>query len=240
MKKLLIVALILILASFAFIACSDNEPSPPPVIVAPEPEPEPVVEEEPDPEPTVDPEEEFEEEPEEELEEEYDGIGILIERGPVVGAVVVIGEDQDTWPHATGTEGGIRAFEPEPGVTYRISFGVTNFGTGGWRVRWTRDVNLFGENTAGDDAIVNDYPLSPAEVATVIPAHFNQDVSPDGDYTLVIDITLDGAQGFDELIGNIGLTGTAGSHDFSVRYVTVERLEGGPGTDVAELLISTP
>ncbi|MCL2355634.1 MAG: hypothetical protein FWC70_00570 [Defluviitaleaceae bacterium] len=235
MKKLLLLALISILAAFAFTACGNEEPvtPEPPITIEPDvapPEDDPVVN---DP-PVV------EETPDE--EEEYDGIGLLVARGggpdgAVTGALIVIGESHDEWPFATGTEGNVRAFDPEPGATYRITYGVTNEGTGGWRVRWTTNVNLFGDNTAGDYAIVNDHSLSPEDVATVIPAHFNQDVSPTGAYTLVVEITLDGGQEFDGLIGNIGLTGTGGSHDFRVDSVRIERLQGGHGTDVDELLL---
>jgi len=136
--------------------------------------------------------------------------------------VVVIGEGEDTWPHAAAASEGERAFAPTAGNTYRISFNVTNHGTNGWRVRWTRTTASFGENTAGDYAVVNDHPFAPTAVANVIPAHFNQGVSPDGTYTLVVDVTLDGSQSFDELIGNIALTGTGGSHQYVINWVTVE------------------
>ncbi|MCL2198699.1 MAG: copper amine oxidase N-terminal domain-containing protein [Defluviitaleaceae bacterium] len=139
------------------------------------------------------------------------------------GAVVVIGQGEGTWPHAAGTAEGYRAFEPVAGNTYRVSFNVTNHGSGGWRVRWTRNTQLFNYNTAGDYAIVNDHPFAPSAVANIIPAHFNQGVSADGTYTLVVDITLDGSQGYDELIGNIALTGTGGSHAYVVNWVSVER-----------------
>jgi hypothetical protein len=142
------------------------------------------------------------------------------------GVNIIIGEGTDVWPFAAGPEVGERAFVPEIGATYRVSFNVTNAGVGGWRVRWGRgSAGVFSDAryTAGDYAIVNNHPFSPDEVADVIPAHFNQNVSPDGTYTLVVEITLDGSQAYDELIGNITLTGTAGGNDYTVNWVTVEK-----------------
>ena len=155
-----------------------------------------------------------------------DGTGIVVasaDDGGVSGAMVVIGSGEGAWPFSAATDEDLRAFDPTPGATYRITFNVTNSGAGGWRIRWAYGLDLFGMNTAGDYAIVNDYPVSPGTVATVVPAHFNQDVSPDGTYSLVVDVTLDGSEQADGLIGNIALTGTAGSHDFTVNWVRVEQ-----------------
>jgi hypothetical protein len=149
----------------------------------------------------------------------------VVDGSSVTGANVIIGSGINEWPFADGPGGEDRAFEPEQGATYRISFNVTNDGSGGWRVRWGRGTGLFGDAryTTADYAVVNGHPVSPNDVATVVPAHFNQNVSADGTYTLVVDVTLDGSEVYDGLIGNIVLTGTAGSHDFVVNWVTVEQ-----------------
>jgi hypothetical protein len=152
------------------------------------------------------------------------------------GAIVVIGTGVDAWPFANGFEDGQVAFEPVAGTTYRVSFNVTSTGAGGWRVRWNRGMDIFGMFTAGDYTIVNDHSIAPGTIASVVPAHFNQGVSPDGTYTLQVDVTLDGGQAYNELIGNIVLTGTAGSHDFIVNWVSVERLSGGIGSAPAQTL----
>ncbi|MCL2355631.1 MAG: copper amine oxidase N-terminal domain-containing protein [Defluviitaleaceae bacterium] len=141
----------------------------------------------------------------------------------VSGAMVVLGAGDDVWPFAGADAEGARAFEPVPGQTYRVSFNVTNRGAQGWRVRWARSTNLFGDNTTGDYAVVNNYPVSTGAVATVVPALFNQDVSPSGTYTLVVDVTLDANAQADGLIGNVGLTGLYGSHEFTVNWVSVEQ-----------------
>ena len=148
----------------------------------------------------------------------------IIGDSSVSGAMVVIGNDESVWPFSAGNEYGDRAFIPVAGETYRISFNVTNHFNGGWRVRWARGTDIFGTraNTDGDYAVVNDYPVSPNTVATVIPAHFNQNVERGETYTLVVEITLDGDQQPEGLIGNIGLTGTAGESSFDVNWVTVE------------------
>lgn len=156
-----------------------------------------------------------------------DGTGIVVATradGGVAGAVVVAGGGTGSWPFASTTEGGDRAFTPSQGGTYRIMFNVTNEGSGGWRVRWNNSVDLFGEgvNTPADYAIVNDHSRSPDQVATVVPAHFNQGVSESGTYTLVLDVTFDGSQTAGGLIGNLALTGTAGSSDFVVNWVSVQ------------------
>jgi hypothetical protein len=139
------------------------------------------------------------------------------------GVQVIIGQGQDVWPFALANEDdGGRAFEPVPGETYRLVFNVTATGTEGWRVRWGTGFGAWNDFTPADLAIVNDHDREPGQIATVIPARFVEGFTSDGTYTLVVDITLDGSQPFNGLIGNISLVGMFGSHDFIVNWVIVE------------------
>ncbi|MCL2373466.1 MAG: copper amine oxidase N-terminal domain-containing protein [Defluviitaleaceae bacterium] len=150
--------------------------------------------------------------------------GILVASGDVAGAMIVTGTDTSVWPFSEGNEEGYAAFVPVPGETYRISFNITNRFNAGWRIRWAVGPSIFGTgaNTPADYEIVNSYPVSVNAVATVVPAHFNVDVERNETYTLVIDVYFDGSQGVGGLIGNIGLTGTAGESSFDVNWITVE------------------
>jgi len=160
---------------------------------------------------------------------------------------IIIGAGRDAWPFADaqpadedGAHDGGRLFDPVPGATYRISYNVQSdgdAGAGGWRVRWMSTSYGYPTYTPGDAEVVNAYEVAPGQVATVIPAHFNQGFAPGGRYTLVVEITLDGDQSYNELIGNITLRGTAGSSEWFARGVTVERLTGGHGSDVAEVVL---
>jgi hypothetical protein len=154
------------------------------------------------------------------------------------GVNIQLGSGRDSWPFADG-DADYRAFVPQAGTTYRLSFNVTSTGAAGWRVRWmTTGISEYPSYTAGDSAIVNDHSVAPGVAATVIPAHFNDGFSSGGTYTLVVDITLDGSETLNGLIGNITLRGTAGSTDWYTNWVTIERLSGGPGSAVAESLAS--
>ena len=150
--------------------------------------------------------------------------GILVASGDVSGAMIVVGNDPSVWPFSYSNEEGDIAFVPVPGETYRVSFNVTNHFNAGWRVRWGLGTNIFGSpaNTQADIDTVNDYRVSPDQVATHIPAHFIEDVERQTDYTLVVDVTFDGSEGAEGLIGNIGLTGHAGESSFDVNWITVE------------------
>ncbi|MCL1843653.1 MAG: endo-1,4-beta-xylanase [Defluviitaleaceae bacterium] len=154
-------------------------------------------------------------------------------------ANILIGSGRDIWPFADAYEDGLRAFEPEPGVTYRLSFNVTSQGTTGWRIRWIPGTG--GETyTTADAAIVNNHPVAMDDIAYVIPAHFNIGGVMGETYTLVVEITLDGAEEYMGLIGNIALRGTGGGNAYEINWVRIERLEGGPGSDVTELLAFYP
>jgi len=168
-------------------------------------------------------------------------------------ADIIIGSGRGVWPHADAHESGL-AFEPEAGVTYRIMFNVTTTGATGWRVRWMPGTG--GEDyTTTDGAVVNSYPMrmstfglgvptqdmiSTIPTASFIPSHPNAGASAAGVYTIVQDITLDGDEVYQGLIGNIAFRGTGGSGNFFVNWITIERLEGGPASAPEELLAFWP
>jgi|GEM_PF-1807099 len=164
-------------------------------------------------------------------------------------ADIIIGSGRDVWPFADAHESGL-AFEPEPGVTYRLMFNVRTTGANGWRVRWIPGTG--GEDyTTADGAIVNNYPVRVSTfglgvptpeaipempVASVIPSHQNQGVSAAGVYTLIQDITLNPDEIYQGLIGNIALRGTGGSGSFVVNWISIQALEAGPGSEAAQTL----
>lgn len=150
------------------------------------------------------------------------------------GANLVLGDDPTAWPWSTTDDGQV-AFRPEPGATYRLTVGYTAKGTTAIRVRWLKD-NTNGGYTSGDGAVINDHQYSAGQVATHIPAYFNSGMVNMGRYDLVTEITLDGAQPADGLIGNIAIRGGAGGNAFSIDAITVERL----GADGDETLVTWP
>ena len=168
-------------------------------------------------------------------------------------ADIIIGSGRGVWPYADAHESG-RAFVPEAGVTYRLMFNVTTVGAGGWRVRWLPGTG--GEDyTTADSTVTNAHPFRvsafglgvPAPylipyipIASVIPSHSNQGISAAGVYTIVQDITLDGNERYQGLIGNIAFRGIGGSGNFIVNWITIERLAGGPGSMAEELLAFHP
>ena len=186
--------------------------------------------------------------PFDEYVEEDDGVpgivaGFLRDGDGGSSVDIIIGSGFGSWPYAERaiTEGvsGDRAFAPIPGATYRITYNVTSDGREGpnaWRVRWNRDPNVYPSYT--DDAdYVNAHEVSPEDVATVIPAFFNQGITAGGTYTLTLEITLDPYEEYNGLIGNITLRGALGNNEWFANWLTVEILEEGPGSDVAELLV---
>jgi hypothetical protein len=187
---------------------------------------------------------------EEEEEAEITGVIVTATRNDDSGSSVsiIIGSGADAWPYAEIQEEDEPAFVPVAGATYRLTYVVTSGcpddGATGWRVRWmTSDGSVYPEYTQGDrDVVTSAAPysnsLSPDDVATHIPAHFNAGIDRGETYTLVVEITLDGDQGHDELIGNIVLRGSGGNEEWFARSVTVELLSGGPGSDAAETLVN--
>jgi endo-1,4-beta-xylanase len=152
------------------------------------------------------------------------------------GANIILGDDASVWPWSTTDEGGEVAFRPEAATTYRLTMNYTALGTTSIRIRWVDD-NTNGGYTAADGAVVNDYQYSAEEVATHIPAYFNRGMVNMGTYSLVTEITLDGAQPADGLIGNFAIRGGAGGNAFSINWLTVEKLSGDNGD---ELLVNWP
>ncbi len=150
---------------------------------------------------------------------------------PWSGANVVLGDDASVWPWSTTDDGEV-AFRPEADETYRLTVNYTAKGTTAIRVRWLKD-NTNGGYTTGDGAVINDHQYSAGQVATHIPAYFNSGMVNMGSYDLVTEITLDGAQPADGLIGNIAIRGGAGGNAFSINKLTVEKITGtGTGTVV--------
>jgi ABC-type glycerol-3-phosphate transport system substrate-binding protein len=238
MKKFLILAVALMFVLAFAVACGSDDddeatPSPTPADTTPAdttPADTTPADTTPDP---VDDEEEEEEGP----VETGVNAGFVRDGGGGSGLDLIIGSGTDVWPFANSQEYGGRAFDPVPGSTIRITYNVTSDDATGWRVRWMTSGYGYPTYTAGDGAVVNDFPVEPGEVATVIPAHFTFGAERGDNFDLVLEITLDEDQGYNELIGNITLRGTAGSSEWFANSMTVELLEGGPGSDVAELLV---
>lgn len=150
------------------------------------------------------------------------------------GANVVLGDDASVWPWSTTDDGEV-AFRPEAGATYRLTVNYTAKGTTAIRVRWLGD-NTNGGYTTGDGAVINDHQYAAGQVATHIPAYFNSGMVNMGSYDLVTEITLDGTEPADGLIGNIGIRGGGGGNAFSVNRLTVEQVTAGG----AETLVTWP
>ncbi|TFH70610.1 endo-1,4-beta-xylanase [Cellulomonas sp. HD19AZ1] len=149
------------------------------------------------------------------------------------GANVVLGDDAAVWPWSTTDDGEV-AFRPEAGTTYRLTVNYTAKGTTAIRVRWLKD-NTNGGYTTGDGAVINDHQYAAGQVATHIPAYFNSGMVNMGSYDLVTEITLDGDQPADGLIGNIGIRGGGGGNAFSINALRVEKLgAGGTAETVAQ------
>ncbi|WP_164545175.1 endo-1,4-beta-xylanase [Antribacter gilvus] len=150
------------------------------------------------------------------------------------GANIVLGDDASVWPWST-TDDGEAAFRPEQGATYRFTVNYTAKGTTAIRVRWLRD-NTNGGYTSGDGALVNSHPYRADQVATFVPAYFNSGMVNMGSYDLVTEITLDGTQPADGLVGNLGIRGGGGGNAFSINTITVEKVS----PDGDQLLVNWP
>ncbi len=153
---------------------------------------------------------------------------------PWSGANIVLGDDATAWPWSTTDDGEV-AFRPEPGGTYRFTVNYTAKGTTAIRVRWLKD-NTNGGYTTADGALVNAHPYSANQVATQLPAYFNSGMVNMGSYDLVSEITFDGSQPADGLVGNVGIRGGGGGNAFTINRITVERIS--PTGD--ELLVTWP
>lgn len=153
------------------------------------------------------------------------------------GANIITGNNASKWPWSTAGEDGKVAFIPEKDATYRIAVNYTSMGTSAIRVRWLKD-DSNGGYTAQDGQSVNDNQYSASEVATKIPAYFNNGMVNAGTYTLNTEIKFDGSQPADGLIGNIAIRGGAGGNSFLINWIKVEKLgtDGAPDT----LLVNWP
>ncbi|THV24422.1 endo-1,4-beta-xylanase [Glycomyces paridis] len=150
------------------------------------------------------------------------------------GANIILGDDASVWPWSTTDDGEV-AFSPEPGATYRLTVNYTAKGTTSIRVRWIGD-NTNGGYTSGDGAAVNDHQYGADEVAEFVPAYFNSGMVNMGSYDLVTEITLDGSQPADALVGNLAVRGGAGGNAFSINSIKVEQVSG----DGDRLLVDWP
>ncbi|QAY65910.1 endo-1,4-beta-xylanase [Paenibacillus protaetiae] len=153
------------------------------------------------------------------------------------GANIILGNNAAAWPWSTGGADGKAAFTPEKNAKYRISVNLTSLGTNSIRIRWLKDESN-GSYTAADNAEVNNHPYSADQVATAFPAYFNSGMSTGNSYTLVNEITLDGSQPADGLIGNIAIRGGAGGNSFSINWIKVEKIGTGGMPD--QLLVNWP
>lgn len=153
------------------------------------------------------------------------------------GANIILGNDDSKWPWSTGIGGddvdealfNDVAFVPEKDAVYRLSVNYTALGTMGVRVRWIKD-NTNGSYTAKDSQVVKTPPydtnLSPNDVATMVPAHFNSGMVNAGTYVLVTEIKLDGSLPADDLIGNLAIRGSLGGNAYEINWIKMEKVGG--------------
>lgn len=116
-----------------------------------------------------------------------------------------------------------------------MTVNYTAKGTTAIRVRWLKD-NTNGGYTSADGSVINNHQYAAHQVATHIPAYFNSGMVNMGSYDLVTEITLDGSQPADGLIGNIAIRGGQGGNAFSINTITVEKVS----TTGDELLVNWP
>ncbi|NOU98753.1 endo-1,4-beta-xylanase [Paenibacillus planticolens] len=157
------------------------------------------------------------------------------------GANLILGNNANVWPWSTAGADGKVAFTPEKDATYRIAVNYTSMGTNAIRVRWLKDESNSGY-TAQDGQVVSTPPynssLNPSQVATRIPAYFNNGMSTGNSYTLITEIKLDSSQAAGGLIGNIAIRGGAGGNSFSINEIKVEKV-GSDGKE-DKLLVNWP
>jgi endo-1,4-beta-xylanase len=176
----------------------------------------------------------------------YPGVDVFdVLRGDSASyANIYLGTDYDVWPYATGSTMGVpdkTAFTPEPGATYRFQINLTTRSLNQIRVRWIRNAE-WGGYTDGDTANVGQAPWSTSVnastgTATRIPANFAAGLGS-ATRTLRLDIKLTGDEVQNGLIGNVGVRGGSGSNNFTVNWITVEKLTE-TGT-VEKLLVNWP
>lgn len=141
------------------------------------------------------------------------------------GANIILGNDEGVWPFSTDSTGGPVAFAPESDASYRLTFEAKSTGVEGFRVRWYKD-NDYGSATAADTAAVNDHSFTADDVADFIPTDLRGTIADGETKTYVVEFTLDGSAEAEGLIGNIGIRGASGVHDFILNYIKVEKIGG--------------
>ncbi|MDR2532210.1 MAG: endo-1,4-beta-xylanase [Oscillospiraceae bacterium] len=161
-----------------------------------------------------------------------------LNRGDIwAGANIILGDNADEWPWSAAyyeEDGeiidGEVAFRPEKDETYRLSFSYTALGTTGVRVRWIND-NTNGGYTATDGQVVNTPPFNTGlranDVATMVPALFNNGMVNAGTYTVVTEIKMDGSLPADDLVGNLAIRGFQGGNAFDINWIKMERVSDG-------------
>ena len=169
-------------------------------------------------------------------------------------ANIVVGAGTDVWPWSESLPGGERAFAPEPGATYRLSFNVTNFGANGWRIRWTANADTTENYTPADVPAVNNHDISAisgigyglvtarnTSIANRLPTRWQSGVNVASQvYTMVAEVTFGANVAPEGLIGNIALRGNSGSGAFNINWIRVEKLTGGTGSPIDELVAFWP
>jgi len=146
-------------------------------------------------------------------------------------ANIILGTNPDEWPFASGVaeksefDVTAPAFVPARNVEYRLTFNVTSTGATGFRVRWFKD-NTYNGFTSDDAAIVNDHVRTADQIATVIPAYFQNTIEAGETKTYTVDFKIPALVKADGLTGNVGIRGQQGSSDFSINWIKVEKKNG--------------
>jgi hypothetical protein len=139
------------------------------------------------------------------------------------GAVIALGSNTAVWPWSASSA---VAFTPTQGATYRVAITLTSSGMNALRVRWTKGVG-YGEHTSADAAAVSANVYTADQIADKVPAYFSPNVIASGETkTFTLDVTMDGSQAAEGLIGNIAFVGGAGSNAFTVDKILVTDAAG--------------
>jgi len=145
------------------------------------------------------------------------------------GVNIIFGNDAIVWPWSTAGDNNLVAFTPVKDATYHLTFNVTSTGASGFRVRWIKDDTNDGY-TASDNSVVSSSPYNtpiPAnQIATVIPAYFQNTIASGETKTYSADITMDGSQLADQLVGNLAIRGQSGSNDFIINTIVITDAAG--------------
>ena len=144
------------------------------------------------------------------------------------GAIISLGSNTAEWPWSAAGASGV-AFTPVKGATYRMAITATSSGTSGFRVRWVTSGTQLSYTTT-DGNVVGSSPYSTAiaadEVATVIPAYFQNTIANGETKTFTIDVTMDGDEASGGLVGNIVFVGQQGNNNFTVDKIVITDAAG--------------